>query len=125
MESGLYFIFPVSDKRKKTLIVFLIIVEDEGSELLNKVLQIIKVWNLDISQKYGLVDFNTTGEILGLGKVFDGIEIILCDFHREQSWQRWVNKKSYDVFMIAYDVKCNLHGIANSQTADDCEKAIW
>ena len=77
--------------------------------MLNKALQIIK-------QCHGR--FRHWG-------VFDGIEIFLCDFYREQSWQRWVNKKSNDVFMIADNVKCRLRRIANSQTVDDCEKAIW
>ena len=101
----------------------IIVVEDESSDLLTKALETVKEWNPDISPKYGMVDFDT-GEILALEKVFSGIEIFLCDFHREQSWQRWVNKKSNGVFMIAEEVKCRLRRIANSHTIAECQKAI-
>ena len=37
--------------------------------------------------KYGMVDFDSA-EIIALEEVFTNIDIVLCDFHREQSWTR-------------------------------------
>ena len=44
-------------------------------------------WNPDVSPKYGMVDFDS-GKILSLETIFPGIQVFLCDFHREQSWHR-------------------------------------
>ena len=100
-----------------------IVTEDEDSKLLLKALQKIHEWNPDIIPKYGMVDFDC-GEILALETIFPGILIFLCDFHREQAWSRWVNKKENHVFMFCDEVKCRLRRIANALTVDDCHHSV-
>ena len=45
-------------------------------------------WNPDIIQKYGMVDY-VGAEIVLMENVFEGIKVFLCDFHREQAWNRF------------------------------------
>ena len=104
-------------------IAAIIVLADETSKLLTKALHIIKEWNPDVTPKYAMVDFDS-GEILSLETVYPSILIFLCDFHREQSWHRWVNKRNSHVFMIADDVKKRLRRIANSRTVEECKKAV-
>ena len=104
-------------------VVAIIVVEDESSELLTQALNIVKSWNPDINPKYAMVDFDAA-EILSLEKLFEGIRVFLCDFHREQSWTRWVNKKENGVFHVADDVLRKLRSIAKSNNDTDCQQAI-
>ena len=104
-------------------VVAIIVLEEESSELIMKALNIVRSWNPEINPKYAMVDFDA-GEILSLEDVFPGILVFLCDFHREQSWNRWVNKKENGVFMIADDVKCRLRRIAKASNEEMCKKAM-
>ena len=52
------------------------------------------------------------------------IHVFLCDFHREQAWNRWVNKKNNGVYHIADEVKCRLRRIANSVTVEEANESI-
>ena len=70
-----------------------------------------------------MIDFDAA-EILSLELLFEGIQIFLCDFHREQAWTRWVNKKDNGVYHIADDVKSRLRRIAVSNNFSECEQAI-
>ena len=65
-----------------------------------------------------------SGEILSLENIFPSILVFLCDFHREQAWNCWVNKRTNNVFMIADDVKGRLWRIANSRTVAECSVAV-
>ena len=51
----------------------------------NKILHL--EWNPEINPKYAMVDYDIA-EILSLEDVFPGIGVLLCDFHREQPWNR-------------------------------------
>ena len=100
-----------------------IVVEDESADILEKALNIIKQWNPDVSPKYGMIDFDT-GEILSLESVFPSIQVFLCDFHREQSWSRWVNLRKHGVFMIGDDIKARFRRIANAISMPEYEHAL-
>ena len=41
-------------------------------------------WNPDVLPKYRMLDFDS-GEIPSLKITFPGIQVFLCDFHRQQS----------------------------------------
>ena len=32
-------------------------------------------------------------EVAALEAVFPGVTVYLCDFHREQAWERWTNER--------------------------------
>ena len=59
-------------------------------------LQIIKDWNPNYSPKFFMSDYSEA-EMLAVEKVFPDTKVYLCDFHREQSWERWVKNHENEV----------------------------
>ena len=52
-------------------------------------LEILKQWNPKWKAKYFMCDYSEA-ELLALKKCFTTTKVFLCDFHREQAWERWV-----------------------------------
>lgn len=50
-----------------------------------------------------------------------GSTVFLCDFHREQAWERWFNTKSNECVDIKQQVLGRLRSIARSTTIDEME----
>lgn len=50
-------------------------------------------------------------------------KVHLCDFHREQAWERWVSKTSNEVSHVKNEVLSRLR-IALAETGDMLTKAI-
>ena len=95
------------------------IIEDESSDLIIQALETIKEWNPDINPKYGMTDFDDA-ETIALEAVFNGIILFLCDFHREQSWNRWVKTQKNNVTMISDLVMARLRRVANAFNETEC-----
>jgi len=53
-----------------------------------------------------------------------GSFVYLCDFHREQAWQRWVNATKHNVRQAKETVICMLRRIARSSTIEKYNTAI-
>ena len=104
-------------------VVAVIVVEDESSELLTQALGIVQSWNPDVQPKYAMTDFDTA-EISSLEFLFPGIKVFLCDFHREQAWTRWINKRENGVYNIGDEVLARLRRIAKSNTIAESHKAV-
>ena len=68
--------------------------------MITKALNKIKFWNPSVSPKYAFVDFDER-KITFLETVYPKINVFLCDFHREQAWNRWVSKADNGVTNIA------------------------
>ena len=49
----------------------------------------IKGWNPDWNPKFFMCDYSEA-EITSLEDVFPSAMVYICDFHREQCWERWV-----------------------------------
>ena len=73
----------------------------------------MKKWNPKITPKYAFVDFYER-EITALESVYPNVKVFLCDFHREQAWDRWVNKADHGVANVADQVKVCLRSITHS-----------
>jgi hypothetical protein len=50
--------------------------------------------------------------------------LFLCDFHREQSWERWCNKGANGVMDRQSEVLMYLRNIADATTLTDLDLAI-
>ena len=50
--------------------------------------------------------------------------VLICDFHREQAWERWLTKSANGCRGIKDDVLAKLRRIARSLSIDASEKAI-
>ena len=69
--------------------------------MITNALTVLKSWSPEVIPKYGMVDFDEK-EISSLEKVFPKIKVFLCDFHREQAWNRWLacrDNKSIYIFI--------------------------
>ena len=65
------------------------IIQTETNEQIEEALNILKSWNPNWSPTYFMSDYSEA-EILGIESAFPESQVYLCDFHREQSWERWV-----------------------------------
>ena len=55
---------------------------------------------------------------------FAGCSVFICDFHREQAWERWLKKKINGFASVKQKVIALFRRIAHSETITDSEKAI-
>ena len=65
------------------------IVEQETSQTISEALKIISSWNSMWSPPFFMIDYSAA-ELNAILAVFPNTEVYLCEFHREQSWTRWI-----------------------------------
>ena len=65
------------------------IVQSETSEDIQEALGILKEWNPEWKPSFFMCDYSEA-EIGALESAFPTSTVYICDFHREQSWGRWV-----------------------------------
>lgn len=65
------------------------ILQSETAESILEALEILKAWNPTWNPPYFMSDYSEA-ELAALEIAFPGVRVYLCDFHREQSWTRWV-----------------------------------
>ena len=68
----------------------------ESVETVTEALHILKRWNPEWNPKSAMTDFSEI-EIESIESVFPGVFVLICDFHREQAWERWVKKSDHKV----------------------------
>ena len=102
------------------------ITQSETSEQIAEALTILKSWNPSWNPPYFMVDYSDA-ELGAIEQVFPHCKVFLCDFHREQAWERWVKVTSYHMFCsgIMYRITENFHGLVKNtifaeKTFADC-----
>ena len=65
------------------------IVQSESASEIADALRIIKQWNPEWNPPFFMSDYSEA-EHLAVTQVFPQCIVYLCDFHREQAWERWV-----------------------------------
>ena len=70
------------------------IVQSESTEHVTEALQVLKEWNPSWHPSYFMTDYSEA-EITALEAVFEDSYVYLCDFHREQVWERWIRDKNH------------------------------
>ena len=70
------------------------IVQSESAESIKEAIAVLKEWNPEWCPNYFMTDFSEA-EIQALESSFPSSTIYLCDFHREQAWERWARDKSH------------------------------
>ncbi|XP_052083492.1 uncharacterized protein LOC127720780 [Mytilus californianus] len=99
------------------------VTETEDSASLMEGLQVIKEWNPEWSPKFFMCDY-ATEEINALENVFPGSFVYLCDFHREQSWERWLTAAHNGLHTEKTNVLSLLRPIARALNEDDFNSAL-
>lgn len=72
------------------------IVQFETSQHIEEELKIFKQWCPEMNPKYWIVDCSVT-EMNAITVAFPEAHIAICDFHREQAWERWCTRKENNV----------------------------
>ncbi|KAH8040940.1 hypothetical protein HPB51_013110 [Rhipicephalus microplus] len=98
------------------------IVQFETALCIEEALNIFKAWNPTLSPKFRMVDYSQA-EISALFVAFPKSRPVLCDFHREQAWHRWLSKKENEVQDVD-DINKILRQVAASRNEGDLTKAI-
>ncbi|XP_021366093.1 uncharacterized protein LOC110458632 [Mizuhopecten yessoensis] len=88
-----------------------------------EVLNIIRNWNHTWQPQSFMCDCDTR-EISALESVFNGCDVYLCDFHREQAWQRWVNDGKNNLLDKKLEVLQLFRSLANAESEDSYESAL-
>ena len=57
----------------------------------SEALQQLQSWNPTWKPDFFMTDYSEA-ELLAIEQCFSGVQVYLCDFHREQAWERWTNK---------------------------------
>lgn len=50
--------------------------------------------------------------------------LYLCDFHREQAWERWVSKAANGVSHIKEEVLCHIRRLAHATSPEKYHDAV-
>ena len=72
------------------------VVQSEAAECISEALSIIKQWNPKWSPPFFMTDYSDA-EQLAVNTVFPDCTVYLCDFHREQCWERWVKDHNHNL----------------------------
>lgn len=72
------------------------IAQSESAESIQEALVVLQKWNASWKPQYFMVDY-CEAEITALENTFVGCCVYICDFHREQSWERWVREKKHQL----------------------------
>ncbi|XP_065645230.1 uncharacterized protein LOC136075723 [Hydra vulgaris] len=104
-------------------IVAIFVCEHETTKAITEALMCIKEWNPLFQPKFFCTDYSNE-EINSLESVFPGCKVFICDFHREQAWERWLSKTTNGCSMIKDDIKVRLRDIAHTKTIEGCQKAV-
>ena len=70
------------------------LVHSETNQQIEEALNLLKQWNPQWSPTYFMCDYSEA-EILAIETAFPTATVYLCDFHREQSWERWVKSHQH------------------------------
>nr|XP_047131872.1 uncharacterized protein LOC124810909 isoform X1 [Hydra vulgaris] len=104
-------------------VVAIFVCENETTEAITEALMYIKKWNPLFQPTYFLTDYSNE-EINSLESVFPGCQVHICDFHREQAWERWLSKTANGCCLVKNKVKEKLRAIAYAKTDEIFQKKV-
>lgn len=78
------------------MVVAEFIIQSESAEEISEALTILKQWNPNWEPKYFMSDYSEA-ELCAIEQVFPDCKVYLCDFHREQAWERWVQDRNHNL----------------------------
>lgn len=98
--------------------------QNEDKECIAEALIIIHGWNPTWRPKCFMVDYSTA-EINAIESVFQEFAVYICDFHREQAWQRWVKAGKNGLTMAELKMFLEfMQAIARARPENGYRKAV-
>ena len=70
------------------------VVQSETADQIAEALSILSSWNPEWQPSYFITD-NSEAEMGAITTFFPICQMYLCDFHREQSWERWTKDRKH------------------------------
>ena len=89
------------------IIVAEFVIQSETASEIGEALAVLKEWNPNWCPKYFMSDYSDA-ELVAIEKAFSHCKVFLCDFHREQSWERWVRDRKHGLSASDGDILLNL-----------------
>ncbi|CAC5393005.1 unnamed protein product [Mytilus coruscus] len=99
------------------------VMETEDQASIIEALSILKSWNPEWKPQYFMSDY-AEEEISALENVFQGSFVYLCDFHREQSWERWLSTSHNGLTAEKENVLPLLRALARSSTIAEYQDSL-
>lgn len=76
------------------MVVAEFVIQSEESDKIQEAIEVIKRWNPKWNPKFFMCDYSEA-ELLALEASFPSVKVFLCDFHREQAWERWAKNSKH------------------------------
>ena len=90
------------------------VVQSETKENISEAFGVVLSWNPKWNPPFFMTDYSEA-EIGANETVFPSCKVYICDFHREQCWERWVKERKHGVTTTDADTLLSfLRDIANS-----------
>ena len=64
------------------------VIQSETTQQISEALAILQRWNPNWKPSFFIIDYSEA-ELSAIEEVFPSTKVYLCDFHREQAWERW------------------------------------
>ena len=81
--------------------------QNECATTIQEALEVLKIWNPQWQPAYFMCDYSEA-EIAAIETSFPGTLVYICDFHREQAWERWVKDHKHGLTSSDADVPLDL-----------------
>lgn len=75
------------------------IVQSESNVCIEEALRVLTSWNPSWKPRFFMTDYSEA-EIAALEACFPGVTVYLCDFHREQAWERWTRDSKHGLSSV-------------------------
>ena len=83
------------------------VVQSETADQIAEALSIISSWNPEWKPPFFMTDYSEA-EMGAITTVFPSCQTYLCDFHREQSWERWTKDRKHGLSIDDAEVLLSL-----------------
>ena len=81
------------------MVVAEFVLQAENADHIYEALSIVKSWTPNWDPKYFITDYSDA-KISAINKLFPKTQLYLCEFHREQAWERWVKDRKHGLSEI-------------------------
>ena len=95
------------------------VIQSETAPQISEALNVLSQWNPTWKPKFFMTDY-CDAEMSAIEEVFPECKTYLCDFHREQCWERWVKDRKHGLSQVeAEGLLTLLRNCAHAQPSSD------